>query len=265
MRSFCIFLLLIIWAPAAFAQLSVVKIQGVVHNISKKQQVSVFTPIDSGQVLKFSSATDYLILGDSSEHLFYLYAPAEEPFLLTVQQLTAESLDYPMETQVLAEKQDLVEYFSSGKVLLTDGLLIPIDPKRYPQGLDAHFYINYQYALHSIDKRLAHIDNYLLIDRPELFTIDLKLVSWEAAKDYRLFYYRVGKNKSELICKMQPVVVESRQLHRELLYLSRVNGGDHRGNFPIMYQYIQREYGKIGLESLRLWIEDNFYVRATSN
>jgi len=160
----------------------------------------------------------------------------------------------------LINKIDLMAHFQ-GRYLIFDEEKLKIGKEAYPMNDNFFFFLRYEHNKELIDKKLGHSNNYLIINKDDLFKIDGKNIGVEE-KEMTLYYYDLKNKRSEKISAFTPVFPDLEVLELEVndllgLYKARTD------NFKIeeITSYLNEFYGRPQKDNLSTWLFNTFKLK----
>ncbi|SNS51644.1 hypothetical protein SAMN05421640_0481 [Ekhidna lutea] len=108
---------------------------------------------------------------------------------------------------------DFQKHFNEGPIaLLGDSYFVSVSSSAFPMSESKFFYVQYQYANETINKKLDNDGENLVFDLKEFFSIDGNSINPEMVKDAKLLYYNTEEQASTFITKMDLAYVSDEQL-----------------------------------------------------
>ena len=155
---------------------------------------------------------------------------------------------------------DLQNHFS-GRYLMFDSEKLQIGKEAFPMDKQHFFYVKYKYKEESIAKRLDYENNYLKINKEDLFKVDGKSIKVEE-KEMTLYYRNDIEKKSFKINTFIPVFPDLEILKMEVTVLLSESGkltSDQK--LVQVTSYLNEFYGKPQKDNLINWLEKEFDLK----
>jgi len=146
-------------------------------------------------------------------------------------------------------------------VLIIDSMKLKVGADEFPMEDNKFFYIRYTYNDETVNKKLTFVNDTLIIDKDELFSVDGKAIDNSGVSQVSLYYYRKGEQKPEsiLINTFEPVFVNSQQLKPEIdIIYKELKGKSSEMLLSEIYDYLNMFYGKIDKEDLKVWLKKEY-------
>jgi len=151
---------------------------------------------------------------------------------------------------------DLKNHFA-GNYLVLDEIKLQISSKSFPMDQEKFFFIRYDCNGETINKKLEHDGEKLIINKKELFKVDGEPIESDLVEECEL-YYREGK-KSTLIGSFKPIFPETEALKSELsIIMSELKGKEEDEVIEELTSYLNEYYGKPDKDNLKEWLSANF-------
>lgn len=160
--------------------------------------------------------------------------------------------------QFLLSKSDLSKYFND-KLLVIDKLEIRISNQAFPMNDKAWFFIRYMYNGDEINKRLSFVNDTLVVDKKELYTVDGKPIPNPDITGMKLYYYEnLGDNsKATLISSFDLIFIPAEQLKQEVgIILSEMEGKSYDETVMEVFTFLTDFYGAIDLSYIQSWLAE---------
>ena len=160
----------------------------------------------------------------------------------------------------LSNIADLKNTFDD-KVLIIESMKLKVGADEFPMEDNKFFYIRYTYNDETVNKKLTFVNDTLIIDKDELFSVDGKAIDNSGVNQVSLYYYRKGEQKPEsiLINTFEPVFVNSQQLKPEIdIIYKELKGKSSEMLLSEIYDYLNMFYGKIDKEDLKVWLKKEY-------
>jgi hypothetical protein len=159
----------------------------------------------------------------------------------------------------LASLKDLQAHFSGNYVILGTEK-IEINSNNFPISDESFFFLKYIYKGESINKKLDHIGDTLIIDKKTLFTIDGKQIPCPDNTNIALFYKK-GADYI-LINNFDLIFPDAQQIRKEIqVILDEYKDKSINDKKSEIIYYINEFYGKIDKENLETWLGNNFGLK----
>jgi hypothetical protein len=155
---------------------------------------------------------------------------------------------------------DLQNHFS-GRYLMFDNEKLQIGKEAFPMDDNHFFYVKYDFNNESIAKRLSFQNNYLSINKDDLFKIDGKSIAIDE-KEMTLYYRDDVEKKSFKINSFTPVFPDLIVLKSEVNML--LSDSDHLTAEQKLVQvtsYLNEFYGKPQKDNLMNWLDKEFNLK----
>lgn len=161
----------------------------------------------------------------------------------------------------LLNRLDVKNHFS-GKYVIINELKISLNPQVFPQNDSQFFYISYIYKGESINKKLMHKADTLVINKDSLLKVDGKPILNEDITDMKLSYYSKvnGVVTTALISdSFFPVFPDTTILKSEIELLLSALPADFQGSkLNMANDFISDAYGKTNYENVKQWYLSHF-------
>jgi len=159
-------------------------------------------------------------------------------------------------------KVALSNYFD-GKYVIIDKVKIKIPKTEFPMDDNNFFYIKYKYKGETVNKKLSHIDDTLIIDRSQLLTVDNKPIPNPYISDMELIYLSKDREKGNVknifINKFSPVFPKSEELKEEVaIILESMSDKSREQKINEVFSFINDFYGKPDKKNLEIWLHQEF-------
>jgi hypothetical protein len=159
----------------------------------------------------------------------------------------------------LASLKDLQAHFSGNYVVLGTEK-IEINSSNFPINDESFFFIKYIYKGESINKKLDHIGDTLIIDKKALFSIDGKEISRPDNTNIALFYKK-GADYI-LINSFDLILPDVQQIKKEIqVILDEFKNKSTNDKIIEITYYINEFYGKVDKENLETWLGNTFRLK----
>lgn len=148
---------------------------------------------------------------------------------------------------------DVKNHFS-GKYLILNKVKVDINPKAYIQDDTHFFFLQYEYGGEKIMKKLGNIDNKLVLNEEEIFSIDGNRV--ETINTEMTLYYRdATEKKNSFVSRFEPVFPDAKELALELeVIMQEFLGETEEKKMEEVKSYLNEFYGKPQDENLKEWL-----------
>lgn len=148
---------------------------------------------------------------------------------------------------------DVKNHFS-GKYLILNKVEVDISPKAYTQDASHFFFLQYQYEGEKIMKKLGSIENKLVLNEEEIFTIDGNRVP-TINTEMTLYYRDATEKRNVFVSKFEPIFPNSEELALELdVIMLEFQGESEEKKFDEVKSYLNEFYGKPQDENLKEWL-----------
>lgn len=161
----------------------------------------------------------------------------------------------------LLQRLDVKNHFQ-GKYVILETLKIPINPQVFPQSDTQFFFVRIVYKGESINKKLYHHADTLMIHKDSLLRVDGKPINNEDITEMHLMYYsKVNDNitTTSISDSFYPVFPDLQELKLEVeLLLATLPIDSEMSKFDFVNGYVQDAYGKTNYENIKTWFDKNF-------
>ena len=150
---------------------------------------------------------------------------------------------------------DLKNHFT-GKYLILGESHLKISEKSFPMNDGAFFYLRYQYEGETINKKLSHDGDKLILNKEEIYKIDGEAIDVSKVDQVDLFY-RSGNTSSE-INTFAPVFPEDGELKTELeIIMMEIEDLEEEKQLAELTSYLNEYYGKPHKDNLKVWVAEH--------
>ncbi len=150
---------------------------------------------------------------------------------------------------------DLQNHFS-GKYLVVGVMKLELGKEAFPMDEESFFYLSFYHEEESIRKKLSHEENFLIIDKDEIFMIDGVAIPVEE-KEMTLFYRSEGQSKK--VNTFTPVFPDLTELKDEVeIILEEFSDKDDATKIKEVTSYLNEFYGNPQKENLGIWLKSEF-------
>ncbi len=154
----------------------------------------------------------------------------------------------------------LKEYFD-GKYVIIDNIKIKVPKDKFPMDENSFFYIKYKYKGETVNKKLKHIDDTLIINRKDLLTVDKKPIPNPYISNMELIYLKKDNDniKNIFINEFSPVFPKPEELKEEVsIILESMKEKSRQEKINEVFSFINDFYGKPDKENLEKWLSKEF-------
>ncbi|MFW5793003.1 MAG: hypothetical protein ACOCWC_01870 [Bacteroidota bacterium] len=153
---------------------------------------------------------------------------------------------------------DMKNHFN-GKYVLFDKVNLKMNPDAFPMDEDNFFYIQYVYNNEKINKKLSFKDNYLILNKDEIFKVDGNSIEQDAVSEMEVWYMQRNLgNKNTLLGSFEPVIIDNQELANEITIIFEVfEEKSYEEKVNEALSFINEFYGTPDRESLEEWIKEN--------
>ena len=159
---------------------------------------------------------------------------------------------------------DLKNIFKN-KVLIIEKMDLKIGADVFPLDENNFFFIRYKIKDEEINKKLSFVNDTIIIDKNEVFTVDGKSIVCEDTKDFNLYYYTKDEEKTEslLIGTFEPIFLTSKQLKPEIdIIFEEFKDKPFDAILAEVYDYLNSFYGKIDKGCVETWLKQEYKIDA---
>ncbi len=161
----------------------------------------------------------------------------------------------------LNNRLDLRNHFDGKYVILGD-LRVVINSNAFPMNDSNFFFIRYLYKGESIDKKLYHNGDTLIIIKDSLLRVDGKPIQNADITEMRIIYFSKtnGKNSLSIISStFYPVFPNETELKQEVeMIISTMHNNEEINITDFINDYINEAYGKTNKDNIAQWYKANF-------
>ncbi len=161
-------------------------------------------------------------------------------------------------SSTLMTLSDLQNHFH-GSYAIIDEIKLHINPEKFPMTQEKFFFIRYEFDSEPIFKKLAFMDDTLVIDKKELLSIDGKPVTDASIITEMEVWYmeRDNNNNITYIGTFEPVFPDEEQLYEEISIIVEVFQDKSRDEILAeILSYINEFYGKPNRNSMEVWLSN---------
>jgi hypothetical protein len=153
---------------------------------------------------------------------------------------------------------DLQNHFS-GKYLVIGEMRLQLGKEAFPMDDANFFYLTYMHNDENIRKKLANTDDYLILNKEEIFKIDGKPI--EVTEKEMTLFYRQG-TESKKIGVFTPVFPDPAGLKGEVeVILSEYADKDAATQIKEITAYLNEFYGSPQKDNLGTWLKAEFNIQ----
>lgn len=152
---------------------------------------------------------------------------------------------------------DLQNHFT-GDYLVIGEMRLELGKEAFPMDENSFFYLTFNHEGESkpIRKKLSHDENFLILNKEEIFKIDGEPIPVEE-KEMTLFYRSEGQSKK--INTFIPVFPDLIDLKDEVdIIIDEFNSKDDETKIKEITSYLNEFYGNPQKENLGIWLKDEF-------
>ena len=159
----------------------------------------------------------------------------------------------------LASLKDLQAHFSGNYVVLGREK-IEINSNNFPLSDENFFFLKYAYKGESINKKLDHIKDTLIIDKKTLFIIDGKQIPGPDNTNISLFYKKGADYM--LINSFNLIFPDLQQIRKEIqVILDEYKNKPEKDKISEITYYINEFYGKTDKKNLETWLGNTYGLK----
>ncbi len=154
---------------------------------------------------------------------------------------------------------DLKTNFSGNYLILKQGEF-PISKSAFPMDESSFFYLSYQYKNESINKKLTHRGDTLLIVTNDLFLVDGKPIAYAESTMVKLNYLK--DKKPLFVSEFNILSPNNDQLVNEVKII--LDGSKNKSYQDIVndvVSYFTEFYGKTDEDNVKIWLKENFSLQ----
>ncbi len=145
----------------------------------------------------------------------------------------------------------------TGNYLVLKQIEFPITKAVFPMNDSCFFYFTYKYNEESINKKLSHRGDTLLIIEKELFMVDGKSIHPAESTLVKSYYYM--SKKPIYINEFNIITPNNDQIVKEVkMILDGSKNKSYNDIIDDVSSYLNEFYGKIEKNNVQLWLKDNF-------
>lgn len=153
---------------------------------------------------------------------------------------------------------DLKNYFDE-RICILDETRFQIGKESFPMNNSKFFYLTFEHNGEKINKRLAFENDFLIINKKEVFKVDGDPIPYEE-KEMTLYYKEDGKSKK--INKFTPIFPDMVDLKEEIsLLLEMIDDESVGKKQDEVAAHLNEFYGKIGALDVNMWLSDEFGIK----
>ena len=150
---------------------------------------------------------------------------------------------------------DLKNHFSDRYLILKNSE-VQIGKAAFPMGNQEFFYLTYEYNGEKIAKKLRNEDDFLILNKEEIYKIDGKAIPYEE-KEMTLYYKKDGKGIK--INTFTPVFANNENLVAEVnILLDSFSDASNEEKIKEVVSYLNEFYGNPHKENLKAWLKAEF-------
>lgn len=246
--AFCVFSASLLYAQTTTYR--TIKTKGKVTFVATGKPLNKGQKFNTTNALAFGSATDFVIAIDDKTAAFLLQPDASlrtyrvKPLNLTVNTKPGYILTDLQLRQFLNENDSLLLLDGRFSLLLGKDAF-PMDEKHF-------FYLQYLWKGDTINKRLGHRGDTLVIDEKELYKVDGKSIDpKEVSSACFLRYFNAATQESiaypDMVQPVYIIKIPERGLKEEVrILLNATKGQEEHSRMLQVDNYLVRFYGKAG-------------------
>ena len=238
---------------AASDQYKVIKVDGKIifqkTNVDMKQG-DVFMP---GTALDFTTPQSRAAIISSLKGRFVLSAAeqGETNILPAANNVSSRA-------GALINLVDLQNHFS-GKYLVIGEMRLQLGREAFPMDESNFFYLTYMHNDEQIRKKLASQDDYLVLNKEEIFKIDGQPI--EVTEKEMTLFYRQG-TESKKIGTFTPIFPDPAGLKGEVeVIIAEYADKDAATQIKEITSYLNEFYGSPQKDNLGTWLKEEFDIR----
>jgi len=150
---------------------------------------------------------------------------------------------------------DLKKHFSD-RYLILKRSEVQISKQSFPMDRETFFYLTYEHNGEEIAKKLRNEDDFLILDKEEIYKIDGKAIPYEE-KEMTLYYRQDGKGLK--INTFTPVFPDNEELKAEVnVLLEGLGKVSEEEQIKEITSYLNDFYGNPHKNNLRDWLKSEF-------
>jgi len=153
---------------------------------------------------------------------------------------------------------DLQNHFS-GKYLVIGSMDLQLGEEAFPMNDDNFFYLTYYHNEEKIRKKLSSKEDYLILNKEDIFKIDGKSIPVEE-KEMTIYYRQNGQTKK--VSTFTPVFPDLTDLKEEVaIILEEYTDKDNETKIKEVTAYLNEFYGSPQKENLAKWMDQEFGIK----
>lgn len=244
----------------------VVKTTGVIQ--VNRQAIKPGDKISTGQKVEFlSTDAKAIVLSTKRGQLILKKDPKAPKSDLELSLASLTTTDYgklSTRSGSVNNSLDIKKHFAKKPYLIIDSAGVEISNKAYPLSNQKFFYLQYAYLGDTIPKRLPYkshsTHNELIFDAKAIFKIDGNPISSNECSNYKLYYYDVNKEQSQLITPtaIEFVFIDGTVLAQEVKVIRDVLTKAKKSDSDIKIEvehFVTSEYGNVTKLNFRNWYQ----------
>jgi len=150
---------------------------------------------------------------------------------------------------------DLKKHFSD-RYLILKRSEVQISKQSFPMNRETFFYLTYEHNGEEIAKKLRNEDDFLILDKEEIYKVDGKSIPYEE-KEMTLYYRKDGKGLK--INTFTPVFPDNEELKAEVkMLLDGLGEKEEEEQIKEVTSYLNDFYGNPHKNNLRDWLKSEF-------
>lgn len=155
---------------------------------------------------------------------------------------------------------DFVNYFFHNVIVIGDTLKLNVSKDSYPMSDFTFFFIKYTYNGDTINKKLEFIDDYLLLSKSQMFTIDGVPINNEKCTNIKLFYYNKNLETSDPMAEIRLEFLSNKDVRLIIdNYLSIVGSVLSKTEMKEkLIEVLNNIYGRPDEQNLENWLINNY-------
>ncbi|MCO6489073.1 MAG: hypothetical protein J5I98_11675 [Phaeodactylibacter sp.] len=235
---------------------TVIKAKGKIRNTSTKEWLKPLSQFSGKDTLSFDTKDARLALIGQDKKT-YIAGPRSDLASYILKPVTSRFGTRPGKILNYISFQ---RYLAGQELLILGGrLAIEVGGEEFPMDEQHFFYIRYSWRGETINKRLRHSGDKLIIDKEELYKVDEKPITQSEVAGYVLYYYDAGEQTSLKINEFTPVFPDERALKEELrAIISAFSPPATEKIKSAVEDYLFDQYGVPEKANLNEWLEANF-------
>ena len=153
---------------------------------------------------------------------------------------------------------DLQNHFS-GKYLVIGSMDLQLGEEAFPMNDEDFFYLTYYHNEEKIRKKLSSRDDFLILNKEDIFKIDGKAIPVEE-KEMTIYYRQGGQTKK--VSTFTPVFPDLADLKEEVeIILSEYSDKSNEVKIKEVTAYLNEFYGNPQKENLGKWMDKEFGIK----